>query len=84
MAEVDLRYFGRVREAMGRDTERVDPPSHVLTIDDLVKWLSNRGAPYFEAMAPPLRAAVDHEWANGGDSFFGAREVALFPPVGAL
>lgn len=84
MAEVDLRYFGRIREAIGRDTERADPPSHVLTIDDLVKWLSARGEPYAGALAPPVLAAVDHDWAAGGDSFFGAREVALFPPVGAL
>jgi sulfur-carrier protein len=84
MAELDLLYFGRLREALGRDVERIDPPSHVLTIEDLVAWLVARGAPYEDALAAPVRAAVDRDWAEPGDSFFGAREVALFPPVGAL
>jgi sulfur-carrier protein len=83
MAEVDLLYFGSLREAIGRDGERIDPPSHVLTIDDLVKWLAERGAPYSFALAErdQIRAAVEWEHAGPGDSFFGAKEVALFPPV---
>ncbi|MFN3944521.1 MAG: MoaD/ThiS family protein [Allosphingosinicella sp.] len=84
MAEVDLLYFGRLREAIGRDTERVDPPSHVLTVEDLLGWLAGQGDPYATGLAGPVRAAVDRDWAAPGDSFFGAREVALFPPVGAL
>ena len=38
MAEVDLLYFAGLRDALGRDGERVDPPSHVLTIGDLTAW----------------------------------------------
>ena len=83
MAEVDLLYFGSLREAIGRDGERVDPPSHVLTIDDLVTWLSGRGPPYCFALddRSRVRAAVEGEHAGPDDSFFGAKEVALFPPV---
>ena len=84
MAEVDLLYFGGLRDALGRDGERVDPPSHVLTIDDLVGWLAERGEPYKSALAGPVRAAVEGHMAANRDSFFGARDVALFPPPGAL
>lgn len=85
MATVDLLYFGSLREAIGRDGERVDTPTHVLTVEDLVRWLAERGAPYNFALADParIRAAVDHEHAGLADSFFGAQEVALFPPVSA-
>ena len=84
MAEVDLLYFGSLREALGRDGERVDPPSHVLTIDDLVAWLGKRGEPYASALGGEVRAAVEAHMAAGGDSVFGAREVALFPPPGVI
>ncbi len=83
MASIDLLYFGELRQAIGVDGERVDPPTHVLTLEDLVNWLSERGAPYNFAFADRewLRGAVDREHATLADSFFGAQEVALFPPV---
>ena len=84
MAEVDLLYFGSLREALARDGERIDPPSHVLTISDLVSWLAERGEPYASALAGEVRGAVEGRSAAAGDSFFGAREVALFPPPGVI
>jgi molybdopterin synthase sulfur carrier subunit len=84
MAEVDLLFFGSLREALGRDGERVDPPSHVLTVDDLIAWLAERGEPYASALGGEVKAAVEARMAAGGDSFFGAREVALFPPPGVI
>ena len=85
MAIVDLVYFGHLREALGRDGERIDTPSHVLTIEDLLDWLAARGEPYERLLADRgrIRAAVDRQHADPGDSFFGAQEVALFPPPGA-
>ena len=86
MAELELLYFGRLRDDLGRDREAIDPPSHVLTVEDLVAWLRERGDPYAAAFGHPekIRAAVDGEKAGPADSMFGAREVALFPPMGAL
>jgi molybdopterin synthase sulfur carrier subunit len=85
MAELDLLYFGALREALGRDVERIDPPSHILTVEDMIDWLSARGEPYAGLLADRgrLRAAVDREHAGLGDSLFGAKEAALFPPPGA-
>ena len=73
-----------MREALGRDGERVDPPSHVLTIADLASWLAERGEPYASALGGDVRGAVEAHMAGPGDSFFGAREVALFPPPGVI
>lgn len=85
MAIVDLVYFGSLREALGRDGERIDPPSHVLTVHDLLTWMAERGEPYRGLLSDHdrIRAAVDREPAGPADSFFGAQEVALFPPPGA-
>jgi molybdopterin synthase sulfur carrier subunit len=86
MAALEVLYSGRRRDGIGRDRELVDLPSHVLTVDDLVAWLRTRGEPHATALADSggLRAAVAGEWAERGDSLFGAVEVALFPPVGVL
>ncbi len=81
---VDLLYFGAIRDPLGRDTERVDTPSHVLTVDDLVGWLRERGEPHASALAGTVLAAVEGARLEGRDTMFGAREVALFPPPGAL
>ena len=83
---IDLLYFGAFRDAIGRDGERVDPPSHVVTVADLITWLAERGDPYAGAFAQRERvlAAVEAEPAEREGNIFGAREVALFPPPGAL
>ena len=86
MAAVDLLYYGRLRDQIGRDREPVDLPSHVLTVEDLLAWLRERGEPHFSALASggAIGAAVAGEWAGPGDSLFGAAEVILFPPRGVL
>lgn len=83
---VDLLYFGPYRELFGHDGERVDPPSHVLTVADLIDWLAERGEPYSIVFADRsrVRAAIEGTLARPEDSMFGAREVALFPPGGVL
>ena len=83
---IDLLYFGMLRDALGRDGERIDPPSHVLTVADLLPWLGERGEPYATAFAEPagVAAAIDRRHASHHDSFFGAREVALFPTRSGL
>ena len=86
MASLEILYYGRLRDEIGRDRELVDLPSHVLSVDDLLAWLRARGEPHASALAaePRIGAAVAGQWARGGDSLFGAVEVALFPPVGVL
>lgn len=83
---LDILYYGSFRDAVGRDEERVDPPSHVLTVADLVGWLAEQGEPYASILADPARvhAAIEGAPAGPEDSVFGAREVALFPPGGVL
>ena len=82
---MEILYYGRLRDAIGRDREEVDPPSHVLAVDDLVAWLRGRGEPYASALAVDgIHAAVAGQWVRGKESLFGAVEVALLPPVGVL
>lgn len=80
---IDILYFARIREAIGRNGESVSPPETVTTIADLVDWLASRGGGYAEAFADRarLRAAIGQDLADPHAAIVGAREISLFPPV---
>ena len=80
---VDLLYFAWVREAIGRDGERVDPPAVVRTVADLLGWLAERDPNHARAFEDRgrLRAAVDQIFVPLDHSIANAREIAIFPPV---
>jgi molybdopterin synthase sulfur carrier subunit len=80
---IEILYFARVREAIGRSRETVSPPSEVVTVGDLIDWLSGRGPGHAEAFADRarLRAAIDQAFVSADAAIAGAREIALFPPV---
>jgi molybdopterin synthase sulfur carrier subunit len=80
---VDLLYFAWVREAIGRDGERLELPAELATVADLIGWLRARGGGYAEALQSPerLRAAIDQRFVPLDAPIVGAREIALFPPV---
>lgn len=80
---VKILYFAWVREKTGKSEEVVDLPPGVVTVADLVAWLTRRGPEYAEVFARPgvVRAAVDQTHVQQTASIAGAREIAFFPPV---
>lgn len=78
-----IRYFAWVRERTGLSEEDVDPPAHVETAGDLLRWLGTRGEGYADVVerANVIRIAVDQVHATPDASVRRAREVALFPPM---
>lgn len=83
MEQLTLVYFAWVREAIGRDEERIGRPAADVTIRALIATLAAQGGGYAEAFVQPdkLRAALDQRFVPL-DSIIGeARELAIFPPV---
>jgi len=80
---IDILYFARIRETIGRSAECVSPPDNIITIADLVDWLAERSPGHAEAFADRdrLRAAIDQRFVDPGTPIAGAREISLFPPV---
>jgi molybdopterin synthase sulfur carrier subunit len=80
---VDLVYFAWVREGVGRDGETVEAPPEVVTVTDLLDWLSRSSEPHRQAFADRarLRAAIDQRFVPLDTPIAGAREIAIFPPV---
>ena len=76
-------YFAWVRERIGKAEEEIDPPREVLTVGDLIGWLSRRDEGYAHAFENPktIRAALDRAHVKADAKLEGAREVAFFPPM---
>jgi molybdopterin synthase sulfur carrier subunit len=78
-----ILYFARIRQIAGRASEEVEVPASVVTVSDLVAFLSARDEQVAAALAErrTLRAAVDQNHVGLEAPIAGAREVAFFPPV---
>jgi molybdopterin synthase sulfur carrier subunit len=78
-----VKYFAWVRERIGTAEERIELPPHVVSVADLVTFLTGRGENYAHAFENPsvVRAAIDQRHASAGAELRGAREVAFFPPM---
>jgi sulfur-carrier protein len=78
-----LKYFAWVRERIGKAEETIEPPAGVLTVADLIGWLSARDEKYAYAFEKPrvIRAAIDHAHVQPNTAIAGAREIAFFPPM---
>ena len=80
---IELLYFAWVREAIGCDGERIEPPAGARDVAALLDWLATQGEGYAEAFADRarLRCAIDQRFAPLDAPIEGATEIALFPPV---
>jgi molybdopterin synthase sulfur carrier subunit len=80
---VKIRYFAWVRERVGKADEEFDVPASVVTVADLIVWLSGRGEEYAHAFANPkiIRAAIDKAHVRPDTTIKNAREIAFFPPM---
>ena len=78
-----LVYFAWVRERIGKAEETVSPPPDVVTVADLIAWLSERGEEYAYAFEKPkvIRTAIDRLHVKADAAIAGAREIAFFPPM---
>jgi molybdopterin synthase sulfur carrier subunit len=76
-------YFAWVRERVGKNEEALDPPAEVVTVGDLIAWLSARGEGYAHAFEKPhvIRAAIDRAHVKHDARIADAREIAFFPPM---
>jgi molybdopterin synthase sulfur carrier subunit len=76
-------YFAWVRERVGKAEEDLTLPPEIVTVAQLVQWLTARGEEYAHAFANPavVRAALDRKHVKPDAAIGNAREVAFFPPM---
>jgi molybdopterin synthase sulfur carrier subunit len=78
-----LRYFAWVRERVGKPEEDVEVPAGIVTVAELIAWLSARGEEYAHAFENPavIRAAIDRTHVKPQSPIKDAGEIAFFPPM---
>ena len=80
---ITIVYFARLREAFGKESERMALPAGVSDIAALRAFLRTRGGAWAEELGEsrPVRAAVNYELAAGDSAVSDGDEIAFFPPV---
>ena len=80
---VTILYFARLREALGKATEKLTLPAGVRDLASLRALLCARGGAWGEELAQsrPVRAAVNQDVARGDTPVNDGDEIAFFPPV---
>lgn len=73
-----LRFFGRLRDALGTDEVEVDVPGDVTDSETLRTWL---GSDYPALLDPSVRLVLDDTVVVGCQPLGTAREAAFLPPV---
>ena len=79
---VQLRYFASLREKLGIGDETVMLPEAVATVEELQRWLQERGEPWREALSDNrLLVAVNQEVSDRDTTVSDGDEIAWFPLV---
>lgn len=78
---VNVRFFARLREALGTDSEAVTLSAGSTTAD-LIDTLARRGEAWQQLQqGGPVLVAVNQQMGRTGTPLQDGDEVALFPPV---
>jgi molybdopterin synthase sulfur carrier subunit len=80
---IDVIYFARLREALGKASEQLALPAGVHDLNGLREVLIARGGAWAAELAGgrSVRAAVNQDMAQGDTRIKDGDEVAFFPPV---
>jgi molybdopterin synthase sulfur carrier subunit len=80
---IEVKYFARLREALGKDVESFALPEGVQDVGALTGYLKARGGAWQHELAPgrAFRVAVNQDMAEPTTALRDGDEVAYFPPV---
>ncbi|MBA6412355.1 molybdopterin converting factor subunit 1 [Parahaliea sp. F7430] len=79
---IQVRFFARVREALGEDSLQLAHSAEVASLDALHEHLCQRGAKWREVLSEVnLLRAVNHDVVHGDQALVAGDEVAFYPPV---
>lgn len=80
---LNVLYFARLREAIGRGQEVIAWDANLANVEALRKVLCARGSQWHSALSSQqgVRVAVNHDLAQDNTALKDGDEVAFFPPV---
>ena len=80
---IAVHYFASIREALGRDLDKLELPTGVTTVAGLIDHLAGEnGDKWRDVLAGnSVMVAVNHEMSDRSTTIANGDEVAFFPPV---
>ncbi|MEK8088559.1 molybdopterin converting factor subunit 1 [Thermithiobacillus plumbiphilus] len=80
---IKILYFAQFREQLGIDSEQIQLPRHVHTVETLLAYLRGRGGNWTEVFGADavVCVAVNHAMVAGQGTVAVGDEIAFFPPV---
>jgi molybdopterin synthase sulfur carrier subunit len=78
-----IRYFAWIRERLNRDTQELELPGNVKSVQDLLHHMRTIDED-FAATIPPetvFRVALDDELVELDTPLGSAKEMSIFPPM---
>jgi sulfur-carrier protein len=79
---INIWYFARVKEALNCEREELELSDGVVTVQDLIDWLSARGDTWHRTLHDAqLLVAVNQAVASKQTTIADNDEIAFFPPV---
>jgi sulfur-carrier protein len=80
---IDILYFARLRESLGRPHEQLDLCEGMTSVADLLAHLRTRGEPWATTLGEgeSVLTAVNQEIARPDTPIRDGDEIAIFPPV---
>lgn len=83
MTAMNILYFARIREHIGKSSETLELPESIQTVADVIAYLESLGENYKNAFEEPelIRAAINDEYVPLEFGVSDGDELALFPPM---
>lgn len=80
---IQILYFARLREALGKGSEQLERPAAVRDVASLRDYLAARGGAWADELGGNrnVRVAVNQSMAQGSAVVKDGDEIAFFPPV---
>ena len=80
---IEILYFAWVRSHIGVESERLALPPDIRTVEELMRYLSQRSPGHAKAFADPslVRAAINLDQVDPDATIRDGDEVAFFPPM---
>ncbi len=80
---MNILYFARIREHIGKSSDDVTLPENVKTVAGVIAYLETLGEHYKNAFEEPdlIRAAINDEYVPLDYKVSNSDELALFPPM---
>lgn len=82
LMQIRLKYFGQIRNEMGKGEEWIEIRKASATLQDVVLYLTKKLKNVMERLEnESLLLALNHEYAEINAEIKDGDEVAIFPPV---